>query len=125
MKKIGSAIFISALLSGAIGVVQAEDTPPRPDNTAVNIRDRAPDAMTAGDQSAKKDDVDLTTRIRKAVVADDSLSMLAKNVKIVTANGMVTLRGPVNTDQEKSAIDDKAKAIAGADKIDDQLEVKK
>jgi osmotically-inducible protein OsmY len=95
-----------------------------PDNSAVNVRDRAPDAMTAGQQSNAKSDVELTREIRRAVVKDDSLSTLAHNVKIVAANGSVILRGPVKTEQEKVDIANKAQAIAGANKVDNQLEVK-
>jgi hyperosmotically inducible periplasmic protein len=58
------------------------------------------------------------------VVKDQSLSMLAHNVKIVSANGSLTLRGPMRTEEEKTAIASKAQAIAGAGKVDDQLEGK-
>jgi osmotically-inducible protein OsmY len=103
----------------------AQGSPPAaPDNSAVNARDRAPGAMTAGQQSNAKSDVEITREIRRAVVKDNSLSMLAHNVKIVSANGNVTLRGPVKTEEEKTAIASKAQAIAGAGKVDDQLEVK-
>src|ERR1700726_2310989 len=104
----------------------AQDSPnaAAPDNTAVNVRDRAPDAMTAGQQSNAKSDVELTREIRRAVVKDHSLSMMAHNVKIVSANGSVTLRGPVKTEEEKTAIASKAQTIAGADKVENQLEVK-
>ena len=78
----------------------------------------------AGQQSNAKSDVEITREIRRAVVKDHSLSMLAHNVKIVSANGSVTLRGPVKTEEEKTAIASKAQAIAGAGKVDDQLEVK-
>jgi hyperosmotically inducible protein len=89
-----------------------------------HARDRAPGAMTAGQQSNAKSDVEITREIRRAVVKDHSLSMLAHNVKIVSANGNVTLRGPVKTEEEKTAIASKAQAIAGAGKVNDQLEVK-
>jgi osmotically-inducible protein OsmY len=56
-------------------------------------------------------------------VDDDSLSTTAKNIKIITANGMVTLRGPVKNPQEKSTIEAKAQTIAGADRVDSQLEI--
>jgi osmotically-inducible protein OsmY len=103
----------------------AQGSPPAaPDNSAVNARDRAPGAMTAGQQSNAKSDVEITREIRRAVVKDHSLSILAHNVKIVSANGSVTLRGPVKTEEEKTAIASKAQAIAGAGKVDDQLEVK-
>jgi hyperosmotically inducible periplasmic protein len=66
--------------------------------------------MTAGQQSEDKSDLELTRRIRRDVNEDSSLSILAKNVKLVSAYGAVTLRGPVNTPEEKSAIAAKAQA---------------
>jgi hyperosmotically inducible periplasmic protein len=71
-----------------------------------------------------KTDVELTREIRRSVTYDHSLSMMAHNVKIVSANGNVTLRGPVKSESEKSEIASKAQAIAGADKVDNHLEVK-
>jgi osmotically-inducible protein OsmY len=65
----------------------------------------------------------VTQQIRKAVVADKSLSTMAKNIKIITANGVVTLRGPVKSSQEKGMIEAKAQQIAGADKVNSQLEI--
>ena len=65
-----------------------------------------------------------TAAIRRAVVKDDSLSATAKNVKIITANGTVTLRGPVKTEAEKTKIAELAQSAAGNAKIDNQLEVK-
>lgn len=129
MKRIVLTLFLSvAVLGLSLGLgsfTMAQDSPAAaPDNSAVNVRDRAPGAMTAGQQSNAKSDVELTREIRRAVVKDHSLSMLAHNVKIVSANGSVTLRGPVNTEEEKSAIASKAQAIAGADKVVNQLEVK-
>jgi len=103
----------------------AQESPPvAPNNTEVNVRDRAPGAITADQQSNAKGDLALTRKIRRAVIKDSSLSMLAHNVKIVTVNGSVTLRGPINSEAEKVAIASKAKAIAGADNVDNQLEVK-
>jgi osmotically-inducible protein OsmY len=67
--------------------------------------------------------LNLTQQIRKAIMADKSLSTNAKNVKIITANGFVTLRGPVNTPQEKATIEAKAQSIAGANNVDSQLEI--
>lgn len=125
MKKIALALVLSSSLLGMGTVTMAQDSAaPAPDNSAVNVRDRAPDAMTADKQSNAKSDVELTREIRRAVVKDDSLSMLAHNVKIVAANGSVILRGPVKTEQEKVAIANKAEQIAGPNKVDNQLEVK-
>jgi len=94
-----------------------------PDNTGRNVRDRGGDTITPGDQSNTKTDLNLTQQIRKAIMADKSLSTNAKNVKIITANGLVTLRGPVNTPQEKATIEAKAQNIAGAHNVESQLEI--
>jgi hyperosmotically inducible periplasmic protein len=94
-----------------------------PDNSGINARDRASNATTAGEQSNSKGDLKLTAEIRRAIVKDKSLSIMAHNVKIISINGQVTLRGPVKSNQEKTVIASKAQAIAGADKIDNQLEV--
>jgi hyperosmotically inducible periplasmic protein len=125
LKRLASALVLSStlLVMGTITRAQ-ESAPVAPDNSAVNVRDRNPGAMTAGEQSNSKSDVEITREIRRAVVKDHSLSMLAHNVKIVTANGSVTLRGPVKSEEEKTAIASKAKQIAGADNVDDQIEVK-
>jgi len=125
LKKIALTLVLSSAFLGLGTMTMAQDSKPvAPDNSAVNVRDRDPNAMTAGEQSTAKSDVELTREIRQAVVKDDSLSTLAHNVKIVAANGAVTLRGPVNTEQEKVAIASKAHAIAGPNKVDNQLEVK-
>ena len=111
MKFFASVFFVSACLLGASAIVQAEDAQPRErDNSGVNVRDRDDAAVTAGHQSNAKSDVELTRQIREAVVKDSSLSILAQNVKIVSANGSVTLRGPVKTEAEKDAIGSKAQA---------------
>ena len=94
------------------------------DNTRKNERDRSGETTTSGDQSNSQEDVKITAAIRRAVVRDNSLSMTAKNVKIITANGMVTLRGPVKNDAEKTKIAELAQSAAGNAKIDNQLEVK-
>lgn len=95
---------------------------PAPDNSAVNERDRAPDAKTAGSQGQGRTDVQLTADIRKRVVKTD-MSTNAHNSKIVTEHGKVTLRGPVNTQEEKDTIGRIAAEVAGADNVDNQLEV--
>jgi hyperosmotically inducible protein len=119
-------------LSGATSLVQADDrqipTPAAqvaPDNTGRNVRDRSGDTLTPGDQSSRKADVDLTRRVRQAVVKDKSLSITAKNIKIITNNGVVTLRGPVKSEQERDKIAAKAQQIAGANQVENHLEVAK
>jgi hyperosmotically inducible periplasmic protein len=125
LKRTVLALVLSLPLLGLGTVAMAQDSmPAAPNNTGVNVRDRAPGAMTADQQSNEESDVTITREIRKAVVKDQSLSMLAHNVKIVSANGRVTLRGPVNTKREKVAIAREARAIAGKHNVDNQLEVK-
>jgi len=97
----------------------------QPDNTRVNDRDRGNGPPTPMDQGNGASDLKITQQIRQAVIADGSLSFTAKNVKIITNNGKVTLRGPVKTDQERQAIESSARKVAGDGNVDDQIEVKK
>ena len=94
------------------------------DDTGKNERDRG-DTQTPLDQGNGKTDLEITQKIRQAVVADDSLSVTAKNAKIITEGGKVTLRGPVDSARERSAIDAIARNVAGVSAVDNQLEVKK
>jgi hyperosmotically inducible periplasmic protein len=94
------------------------------DNTAINERDRSGETKTSGDQSNSSADLKTTQAIRQALMKDGELSMTAKNIKVITANGHVTLRGPVKTAQEKAKIDQLAKSAAGGAQIDNQLDVK-
>ena len=93
------------------------------DNTKVNQRDRNDSEATADKQKENSTDRQLTQQIRKALVKDKSLSTYAHNVKVISQNGMVTLKGPVKSEEEKQAIEAKAAQIAGADKVTNQLEV--
>jgi hyperosmotically inducible periplasmic protein len=123
-RQILAFVFSGILFGTGTAAIAQDATPVAPDNSAVNARDQHAGAITAGQQSNATSDVELTRKIRRAVVADHSLSMMAHNVKIVSDNGNVTLRGPVKTEEEKTAIASKAEAIAGPDKVDNQLEVK-
>jgi hyperosmotically inducible periplasmic protein len=95
-----------------------------PDNSGINKRDRNDNEMTADEQGQSAADIDMTRRIRQAIMRDDSLSTYAKNVKIITKDGMVTLKGPVRSEQEKTVIETKATGVAGTGKIKNQMEVK-
>ena len=99
------------------------DADAQPDNTARNVRDRDSSTLTPLDQGNSQADIDTTSQIRKEIIAADGLSMNAKNVKIITINGHVTLRGPVNSEDEKRQIGDIATRIAQAGNVDNQLEV--
>ena len=97
--------------------------PPAPDNTKSNARDRQPGQPTADDQKNNRTDLQITQEIRKALVADKSLSTYAHNVKVIARNGRVTLKGPVRTTEEKKVVETKAAEVAGAANITNQLSV--
>ena len=89
----------------------------------MNERDRGHANLTAMDQSNKPADLSISREIRKAVVEDADLSTEAKNVKIITIDGAVTLRGPVKNAEEKADIENKAVRVAGQGNVHNQLEV--
>ena len=98
-----------------------DNTAVKRDNTEVNVRDRTDAVKTPIDQNENKKDIDITANIRKRVV-DTKMSVNAQNVKIITQDGKVTLRGPVKTEEEKAQIEKMAHEVAGAN-VDNQLEV--
>ena len=102
----------------------ASDATTEADNTARNVRDRNHATLTPLDQGENQADVNTTAQIRKEIIAGKSMSLNARNVKIVTKNGQVTLRGPVNTAEEKRLIGDIADRIARSENVDNQLEVR-
>lgn len=125
MKNRTSHAFGALLLSAACTVVALPATAQQapPDNTKVNKADRAKGEVTADQQKETPADRDLTKKIRQAVVGDKSLSTYAHNVKIVTINGQVTLKGPVRSEEEKATIAAKATEIAGAGKVTNEITV--
>jgi hyperosmotically inducible periplasmic protein len=121
-----NALAFALLLPSLLLPVSAQSTDPaKPDNTAVNKRDQSPGEATADQQKMNAADRALTAKIRKAVMADKSLSTYAHNVKIISQNGTVTLKGPVHSDDEVNSIMAKAAEGAGSpDKIVNQMSVK-
>jgi hyperosmotically inducible protein len=117
-------LALACLSAFSVAALAAENEKAKPDNTKTNERDRSSETQTSGDQSNSSADLKITQAIRQALMKDDGLSTTAKNIKVITANGQVTLRGPVNTAQEKAKIAQIAKSAAGGAKIADQLEIK-
>ena len=93
------------------------------DNTSRNEGDQRPEALTAEDQGNTDTDREISANIRKLIVDDDSLSVNAHNIKIITSDQVVTLEGPVKSPREKEIIEAKAKEVAGNRRIDNRLEV--
>jgi osmotically-inducible protein OsmY len=115
------------LLSGTWTVASGQNSSaeqPAADNTKTNERDKNKAEPTADQQKETQSDREMTRQIRRSIVQDKSLSTYAHNVKIISQNGMVTLKGPVRSDEEKTAVEAKAAEIAGKDKVTSQLEVK-
>ena len=125
--RIHGLLLASAMLfcsPAAFSATQPDDKPVKPDNTKVNERDKNPGAVTADQQKMNATDRELTAKIRKSVMADKTLSMNAHNVKIISQDGMVTLKGPVNSPAEVKTIIAKAVEVTGnAAKVANQMSV--
>jgi len=119
-------IFLMFLALGAAGCSHNPNADTRndakPDNTGVNARDRNDAHKTPIDQNENQKDIDITASIRKQIV-DGDFSTNGKNCKVITQDGHVTLRGPVKSMEEKDRIGEIARSVAGATKVDNQLEV--
>lgn len=102
----------------------AEDGVKAADNTDRNERDRDSNTLTPGDQAENERDRTITQRIRQSVVDQDKLSTNAKNVKIITRDGVVTLRGPVESAEERTLVATLAQGVSGVKNVDNQLESK-
>jgi len=112
---------IGALLAMGSAVYAADDTKPtKADNTKMNKND---DGVTADSQKMNPADRELAQKVRKAIVDDKSLSTYAHNVKVIARDGAVTLKGPVRSDEEKTAVEAKAVSVAGDGKVTNELTV--
>jgi hyperosmotically inducible periplasmic protein len=121
-RALGVASLLVCVSFVGLPTAQAQQ-PPAADNTKVNARDRKPSQVTADQQKNNSSDLETTKAIRKALVADKSLSTYAHNVKIVTRDGKVTLKGPVRSEDEKKIVEAKAADVAGATNITNQVSV--
>lgn len=122
--------FSTALLAGLLTVaaVNAQTTESATkreaaDNTKANATDRNTDAKTPVDQSNDKDAIDVTAGIRRAVLDDKSLSTSAHNIKIVTDGDVVTLRGAVESADEKKRVEALAMKVATGKQVRNEISV--
>jgi hyperosmotically inducible protein len=127
MNPVYQRYFAFLLLALAICPAWAQDssssTPKASDNSKINQRDKSPAEPTADQQGNNRSDLDTTKAVRQALVKDKSLSTYAHNVKVITQNGKVTLKGPVRSDEEKSTVLAKAAQVAGQANITDEMTV--
>jgi hyperosmotically inducible periplasmic protein len=113
---LGFFIFTAA----SIAAPRFQDQQTAPDNTKANQNQSAP---TASDQPMNASDQEIVQKIRKSIHADDSLSMYAQNIKIISQDGKVTLRGPVRSVDDKKSIQAKAVAVAGKGNVTNLLKI--
>jgi osmotically-inducible protein OsmY len=128
MKTMREVLAVGVILAGGLGAPALATTAvaeTSADNSARNERDRSGSSLTPEDQGTSKQDVTITQEIRKEVVANDSLSVNAKNVKIITVDGFVTLRGPVKSEGEKTTILALASRTPGVRGVNSQLEIER
>ena len=127
-KNIVRTFLCTGLLLGVGVLMHAQEpnsqTPPAADNTKTNERDRSANEPTADQQKDTRSDRDITQQIRRSIMNDKSLSTYAHNVKVITQRGQVTLKGPVQSEDEKKAIETKAAEVAGENKVSNELNVK-
>jgi osmotically-inducible protein OsmY len=119
-KTIAIGVGVAALSCGANSVLRQARSLQQPDNTAANKQQ----ATTADQQKETPADRELAQKIRKSIVDDKSLSTYGHNVKVIVRNGIVSLKGPVKSEDEKKSIGAKAADVAGADKVQNELTVK-
>jgi len=120
-------ILMAFMVAGSMTHSQAQTTEQQgtsPDNTKMNAQDRDKASPTADQQKDNRSDREITQQIRQYLVKDKSLSSYGHNVKVITQNGQVTLKGPVRSEDEKKAIEAKATEVAGENKVTSELNIK-
>jgi hyperosmotically inducible periplasmic protein len=120
-------ILMAFMVVGSMTRSQAQTTEQQgtsPDNTKMNAQDRDKASPTADQQKDNRSDREITQQIRQFLVKDKSLSTYGHNVKVITQNGQVTLKGPVRSEDEKKAIEAKATEVAGENKVTSELNIK-
>ena len=128
-RSIARTLLCTGLLLGVGVLVRAQEptsrqSPPVADNTKTNERDRSANEPTADQQKDNRSDRDITQQIRQSIMKDKSLSTYAHNVKVITTNGQVMLKGPVRSEDEKKAIEAKAAEVVGENKVTSELNIK-
>jgi hyperosmotically inducible protein len=120
-------VFSAAILMGGVGLgsysaraMTAVSAQQQPDNTGANKQN----GTTADQQKNNPEDRELAQKIRRAITSDKTISTDGHNVKVIVRDGMVTLKGPVRSEEEKKNIESKAADLAGADKVTNKLTVK-
>ena len=128
-RKATKALIAEMVLMSSLSLVwarqgaDASQNPPAADNTKTNQRDQNASEPTADKQKENPTDRQLTQQIRRALIKDKSLSTNAHNIKVIAQDGAVTLKGPVRSAEEKTAVEAKATEAAGAGKVTNELTI--
>lgn len=115
--KVMTFAFLAIILSAASFSQVGQD------NSKINERDNSVEALTADQQKENQADTQITSRIRQDVMKDKSVSTYAKNVKIITINGQVTLKGPVRSMSEQNRILKYARSVAGVSNVINEMAI--
>lgn len=118
------ALAAGLVLTAGLARAEGETIGSPAESTERNIRDRGEKTLTPEDQHQDESDLQITANIRRAITDDESMSINARNAKIITRNGVVTLRGPVNSAEEKTKLQSIAQKTPGVSQVDNQLEIK-
>jgi hyperosmotically inducible protein len=124
--RLSTAVTCLLLLGTSLGPIaraRQNTQPVAPDNTKTNQRDRSQDEPTEDQQKTNSSDQTITQKIRQSIVQDKSLSTYAHNIKVITQDGKVTLKGPVRSEEEKRSIEEKATSIAGSGHVTNEIEI--
>lgn len=117
------SVFLSFGLMSAYARADEGPTHTEADNSRVNVRDQKSTALTADDQTSRKDDVELVRKIRRSLTSDSSLSVNAQNIKIISHAGNIILKGPVKSADERAVVERAAQNIAGKDNVSSEINV--
>jgi osmotically-inducible protein OsmY len=129
LPSLAAAALVSALAASSAAMAQQSTPTDQPvnsqdaDNTRTNKRDRNHESTLPTEQSNASSAVDLVANVRQAIVGDDSLSIEAHNVKVIANGGVVTLRGPVASAQEKARVEQLASSVRGVQRVDNRLDI--
>ena len=118
-----SAVCLAVSLAVSPPTLISQEGKKPPDNTATNKQDRDKQEPTADQQKESRSDRELTRQIRRSITKDKSLSTYARNVKVITQDGTVTLKGPVRSVEEKKLVEAKAAEVAGAANVKSELDI--
>jgi hyperosmotically inducible periplasmic protein len=120
---LGASMLLSGLSLFAAKSLPSTPQQTAPDNSKNNKGDMQKDATTADQQNMNPGDLNITKKIRAAITDDKSLSTYAHNIKVITQDGKVVLKGPVRTEKEKAAVENKAAAVAGDTNVTSEITI--